>query len=588
MKLSETVLYIGEAAKKIPSGQGTLYVMDRPSKDPVLRQDVITGIFDGNSVSNAEVTFSSGWKFSGSLKYLASQQSKKPLVTTFSYVLTGDITSADGTMCMRVDNLSLGRQTNGDMGSLDLVLDKNFEAKLKDRKGEWVDYLVTVDANNDKWKSKAVLKVAPAVYFTGGEIASEPLGKGILTVMDSDNCEGAVFDKIMGYFMGNQVVNATVTFSSGWRFEGGLSYDIKEKWADPYSLEILYTLDGVIYNEKGKQAMTAEKDVFKRIVKESSISLEEFSWNQDIQSSVTDFDKYKDYINENNSALSPAEFVLKDDNNVWSLKVYRASQYPEYHFPSGTVLTVFDDGFALQYPNADYLEIRNSRVKSILKSFPEAILHFGDDDSKIIYTNGDVFEGRYVINDIERDTWVSNNKEKLLELMNPDVYLDEVTLMYINGTFTYVNGKTENWNNGKTDYQQNKINGNYEKAYAALTALEREKRAEQGAALDQKWKAALPELRKKYGRNNVDAVYEYRLNRRTPVELFQDLNRLGLIRLVGPIYSPHLKDTVNEYVIFMTNRETGEEQYSLVLKFVHPFWSSPDWILDSYSTDFSN
>ena len=110
--------------------------------------------------------------------------------------------------------------------------------------------------------------------------------------------------------------------------------------------------------------------------------------------------------------------------------------------------------------------------------------------------------------------------------------------------------------------------------------------AEEGAELERRWQAALPDLRKEYGAKDVDAIYNYRLNRRTNVELFKDLARLGLIDLMGPIYSTNAKNSCHEYVISMRNRETGELQYSLILKFVHPFRSSPDWILDRYSTNF--
>ena len=590
INLSETVLYLGEAEKKIPTGNGTLYVMDRPSKEPVLRQDVITGQFNGNSVSNAKVEFSSGWKFEGSLKYLASQQSKRPLTTTFSYVLSGLLFSADGKSTFKVEDFPLERRTIGDMGSLELVINnKYFEIKQKTREGDFADYQVLFETDGDKWKPKAVLKVAPAVYFTGGVPAQTPQGRGTLSVLASDKCdETHVFDKIMGDFSGNTVNNATVSFSSGWSFKGNLSYGIVEKWADPYSLEVSYTLTGLIYDPDGKEQITMEGDVLVREVKESSITLNTFSWNEELPGEVRNYDnKYKDFIKEENKALVPAILTLSDKDNVWSHEAKIATKFIEYHFPSGFVLTEFEDGFNLHYPNADYFEIRDSRLVGLFKSFPEAFLYFNNEESKIVYTNGDVYEGSFQINSLKPGSWLGD-RTMLQALMDPDVFLDEVTLMYIDGTFTYANGKTEKWDDGKTDYQRNRINGNYERAYAQLTQLERERRAEKGAELEKKWQAALPELRREYGRSNVDAIYEYRLNRKTPVELFKDLSRLGLIRLVGPIYSPHLKDTVNEYVIYMTNRETGEEQYSVVLKFVHPFWSSPDWILDSYSSDFSN
>lgn len=586
VKLSETVLYVGEASKKVPLGKGTLYVMDRVSKDPVVFQDVIEGTFDGNVVSSAIVSFSSGWHFQGSLRYYVSQVSKKPLKTSFTYELTGTLSSPDSKMSIVVDKLRLVRETTGDTGSLFLSAVEPFSGRLMGEDGNLVAYEISLEEKNGQWDARAALKLAPAVFFKGKSVSERPLGKGTLMVLSSNNFnDSKVFDKIVGVFSDNKVDKAKVYFSSGWTYKGNLEYSIVETSSDPYEVEIRYILDGPMYDPSGKNAMSVN-GTLKRRVKESSITLMDYSWEQFFPTDEGSRAWYTNYVDGDTSAQMRVKVVLSQNGDEWAINAYKVGEKDEFYYPSGQIITVHDySHVSIQYPNADYLEINNNTVTGLIKSFPEAIMYFNENESKILYTNGDVYDGTFRINNLECSKY-GISQEQIKLIMNPNLFIDEVALMYVNGTLTYANGKSEKWEDSKTDVQRNKINGNYDKTYAALLNLQKEQRAEEGAALEKKWQAALPELRRKYGSNNVDAIYEYRLNRKTPVELFKDLSSLGLIRLMGPIYSPKLKNTVHEYVIHVTNRETGEEQYSLVLKFVHPFWSSPDWILDSYSTNF--
>lgn len=609
IKLSESVLYVGQADKKIPAGQGTLYVMDRPSKEPVLRQDVITGTFSSDNITSAKVEFSSGWHFEGNIVYSIETTSKKPLTEVFTYDLTGNLASPDRSKVFNVSNLLLFRQTTkGGEGLKTSSL--YFETFQKADDGSNLDYGVLLSIDKDSWNAKPKQRLAPAVFFDGEKHTKTPSGVGTLEVLASDDLrDNTILNKITGNFSGNEIRNANITFSSGWFFDGSLKYEIEQNQSEPYALELHYNLYGVLEDTSGVR-LIVDNDIMSFKVQKGTISLEPFSWIMFYPFTLDEIrdkynynaryhDRYWNLITLNDKEATwsdikdeitycPGTFTLtQTEENEWKLD-YKLSS--EYHFNSGHIATFYNqDDFSIQYPSSDYIEITDLYITCINKTFPDCIIHLsGKKDSKILWFDGGIYEGTFSINDIKSGDGFHSKCEAIHSLMNnPDIFIDETQLMFLDGTYTYPNGKTEKWENGITDYQKNKIDGNYDKVATKIVNTLREELAAQGAELEKKWQKVLPELREKYGRTNVDAVYGYRLNRKMPLELFEDLARYGLIKLFGPIYSPNAKNTLHEYEITMTNRETGEIQYTLVLKFVHPFWSSPDWILDRYSTNYS-
>ena len=561
--------------------------MDRPSKEPVIRQDVVTGTFNGNEVTSAEIVFSSKWRFKGQLSFDATTISQKPIHTAITYDLTGSLSNPDESVVLEVKHLILKRTTSGENGSLETE-SFCFEAGRRTQDGRIINYKVFLSVDDDEWTTMIRRRIAPAVFFEGGEVSADVSGNGTLYVLASDDLrEPVVYDKITGCFCGNEVHDARIDFASGCQFQGDVRYNIREMKDNPYSLDITYTLTGRLWDNK-QVDLSFEEDQLTMSVKAGSIKLQPFTFDSHLWVPGQVVERYSAYIDNGSAAYCNVIYMLEQvTDGHWELSVKTATDNPEYIYPYGYRVTELKDGFSIQYPTTDYLEILNSRVVKIIKSFPEGIVHLDESISHIYYNDGGLFEGTFSINGIQSNTIVDSNVSDLATIMNPDTFLDECVLMYRDGIYTFPDGKTEKWENGITDYQQNKINGNYEKVTEAIEKARREEKAAKGAELSKKWDAALPELRRKYGKENVDAVYNYRLNRKSPLELFEDLARLGLIKLIGPIYSPNSKNRINEYVIYTTNRETGDIQYSLVLKFVHPFWSSPDWILDRYSSEFS-
>lgn len=466
------------------------------------------------------------------------------------------------------------------------------------------------------------IRIAETVLYVGEASNTTPFGRGTLYVMNRPSEDSELRqDVITGVFKGKEVHDAKITFASGCLFEGDVIYDIENAPGEDssYSLEITYTLTGRLWDEKEpddeirfraaveplKLDIHLNGEKLKREVKEKEILLVPVTidcnqWVGDISWGSN----YATYVGESPVFHSVTyglkeiiEYGREGREYHWVFFAERTAYPHDYESVFGHVLTEYDstnpysNGFSVQYPNADFFEVENHRLQKLIKSFPEGIAHIDGMDSHIYYNDGGMYSGSFSINGIGYGSYIYSSRDDnalaLCDIMKPDVFLDECMLMYIKGTYTSPDGKIENWENGITDYQQNKINGNYDKVSAVVEQARRQEKAARGAELEKKWQTALPELRGKYGKENVDAVYNYRMNRKIPVELFEDLARLGLIRLIGPIYSPNSKNSVNEYVIYMTNRKTGEMQYSLVLKFVHPFRSSPDWILDRYSSEFS-
>ena len=577
VRIAENILYVGAADKKIPAGPGTLYIMDRPSKEPVSHQDVVTGVFNGSNVSSASVVFSSGWKFKGSLSYSVEMFSKKPFLSSFKYYLTGVISDPKDTFSYNVENLMIERKTEGDQGSLDS------ESKVFSSS----PYVIRLIINQDSWTATPFIKLAPAVYYEGEQTLGSPSGRGSISLLNSDDIlTGDVLEKVTGTFSGNTINNAIVIFSSGWRFNGLMSYEFVTNDSIPYSTETTFTLNGYL-TDTVDETISMNNDRIKMVLTPNQIHLLPYSWEQNINVPYDKLSKYENFV-KYDIVTTPVIYELKENgtNKQWEISQRSATEHPEFYYASGHVITEYSEGFSLQYPNTNFFEVKNGKVSAILKTFPGCTIHLDENQSTIYYSDGGRYIGTFSINNIQCHSDYTSLSTRIQELMNPNLFIDEVPLMYIDGVYTYPNGKNENWQQGITDYQQNEINGNYDKVSAAVMKAIQEKMAEEGAELERRWQAALPDLRKEYGAKDVDAIYNYRLNRRTNVELFKDLARLGLIDLMGPIYSTNAKNSCHEYVISMRNRETGELQYSLILKFVHPFRSSPDWILDRYSTNF--
>jgi hypothetical protein len=141
--------------------------------------------------------------------------------------------------------------------------------------------------------------------------------------------------------------------------------------------------------------------------------------------------------------------------------------------------------------------------------------------------------------------------------------MNDYRIMYHDGTSTLANGKRDVWKNGLTDYQNNKIAGNYE----GRKELYAQALAEEAKAADKVWEEARPVLEQDYGKRYVDALYGYRLIEGMPLSLFKRLQEMKMpyYDLMGPFSANH--GPFNIYLITVKNRQTGEYQYQRSLYF---------------------
>ena len=81
--LGVTTLFEGNVVNGNPMGNGVMTVMDAKKIKHALFQDVIKGNFNGTTVTDAEVVFSSSWKFTGKVVFTIESNGETGDVVTY-------------------------------------------------------------------------------------------------------------------------------------------------------------------------------------------------------------------------------------------------------------------------------------------------------------------------------------------------------------------------------------------------------------------------------------------------------------------------------------------------------------------------
>ena len=445
VKLSETVQYVGEAVKGVPTGEGTIYVNDRPSKEPTVRGDVITGTFDGNEITDAEVVFSSGWRFAGRVVYSAETVTKKPLQTLFEYDLTGTLISPDLRKRFEVTHLIIKRQTDGEDGSL-ATESMRFNAGRKTLEGDIAEYVVNITVREDYWTSTESLRLGPAVYFKGKDISVMPSGEGMMTVFASDDqTDKKVLETVSGKFSDDKVTGATIAFSSGWKFTGNVVYSVEEAESNPYKVELSYELDGDLFDASDKKITELRSLKVNRTIAPGAIHLKPFENYDSVVPAESTLEKYKTYV-KGTDAFYPIIITVEElRDGKWRASTSYPSEVPVIYYRSGHVVKEYGDGFAAQYPGGDVLEIRSSTLVELRKVFPEAGVCLDGNYPNIAYPDTTAYFGSFAIAGVGRGRPVGGYEEAIGRAMDPDTFLDEVELMYIDGLLKHGADTLETW-----------------------------------------------------------------------------------------------------------------------------------------------
>lgn len=449
VKLSETVQYVGEAVKGVPTGEGTIYVNDRPSREPTVRGDVVTGTFDDNVITGAEVVFSSGWRFSGRVVYKAETLSKKPLQTVFQYDLSGTLTSPDLRKHFEVEHLIIKRQTDGEEGSL-ATESMCFDAKRKTLEGELADYVVNITVKEDLWTSTEGIRLAPAVFFKGKEVAVRPSGEGTLTIFASDDQTGAkTFDKLTGKFADGAVQGAAIEFSSGWKFSGEANYSVEVLYSDPYEVTVTYKLTGDLFDPSGKKITELRSTPVTRTVAPGSIYLKPFENYFSVVPDAATLKKYEAYIDDSGAFYPMTLTVEETRDGSWRTSTSYPSEVPVIWFKGGSTVKEYPDGFAVHNPVSD-LEVRSGALVEFRReASPGAYICLSEPMQGIEYrTDSTSYIGSFEVAGVGLGRPVGGKEKALGEAFGTFTLLDEIPLMYIDGIVTHVGDTLAVWSSG--------------------------------------------------------------------------------------------------------------------------------------------
>ncbi len=533
IKLGKTMIYTGEVLdKKTPSGYGFI-VFNNQAKRPS-EADTIRGLFsiEGESlvVSNAMGVFANGARFQGEITISIKVISEKPVIEKAVCDLNGHLEWPGNPMT--TGQFKVCRQTNCEANTFELTLDP-FDTK---------------DVNTMIYRHGA--------YKGNLENGSTPKGEGMLSVVAYNRYASTkVLDVIEGVFDGNHVTNAKLKFNSGYQFVGDLDYDVSENGNDEV---YTYNLDGYLMDNTGKGLLLDSAFVIRRHTDFSTF-----------RTMIEDFvgSSYLYYLDNEYTSLTGCDTlkvlrkvsISEKKPGIWQHILDFAENEPVYYYNNGAVVTKFKNGFTVDRKDASFV-VKDGHLSEFLKDYEEGFFHYvKDGQSQIIYYDGSKYEGTLSISSDHECRSIEEEVSTYLEVPR----MNDYRIMYHDGTSTLANGKRDVWKNGLTDYQNNKIAGNYE----GRKELYAQALAEEAKAADKVWEEARPVLEQDYGKRYVDALYGYRLIEGMPLSLFKRLQEMKMpyYDLMGPFSANH--GPFNIYLITVKNRQTGEYQYQRSLYF---------------------
>lgn len=533
IKIGKTVIYTGEVAdKKTPSGVGFIVFNNQAKK--ATEADTIRGLFSTRGevyeVSDAVASFANGAKFIGDASIRFETLSEKPVAEKITCVLDGHLEWPGNPVV--TGTFTMNRTTNCGNNTFELALD-TFDPK----------------------------EVWTMVYHHGayqGELKDGiiPKGKGTLYVMASNHFEtDKVIDIVEGVFDGNTVTNAEMTFNSGYRFFGDLECEVSEKGDDEI---YTYNLNGVLKDNEGSIMFCDTAFFLKRHTDYSHArtSIDDFNGTTIIR--YLD----KEYAHYTGCDTLEVSMRLKLSERLfgkWNRDFGFAEKEPVYYYSNGVVITKIQDGVSVDRKDASFV-VKNNRLAEFLRDYEEGFFHYlKDGQSQIIFKDGSRYDGTLAISSARNCNSVEDEIAAYIEVPR----MNDYRIMYLEGTTIMANGKKEIWKKGITDYQANKISGNYEGRKELLAEM----LIEEAKAADKAWEDARPLFEKDFDQRYVDALYGYRLIEGMPLSMFKRVKEMGLpyYELTGPFSINHGR--FNQYVITMWNRQTGRMECQKTIKF---------------------
>lgn len=527
LKLGKTIIYTGQVSKeKMPEGNGTLILFNQPKN--ATSGDTIMGSFSSEGdilkIDKAKAKLANGAFFEGSMTVAYQIILKKTIIEEADYKFDGDLSWP------------------GELRAFG-----NFEAHRTTKCEENVFELQKTPTN-----PTTVYSVIGKHLLYKGDLSADgkPQGNGALYILAKENDDiKKCIDQLSGTFNGFHVDGSFLI--NVVPIKGQVDIEIEESATET---KLLYHVNGLLLDEVVPLDTTL---TITRHINNNTLRsyIDDFSFSQELYC-VRLTEKYVKYTGSRNSkALYNIKF-FSDGGSEKRL----AEQYPIFNYDNGyQIQTNLDNSFSVIRPDGTFMKIgKDDEVVEFAKAYKEGVLHYIDDgDSEIIYYNGDVYNGTIKLSidgkEISKNKWIESFIDQ--ETMN------DFCIAFVDGTYKHNNGHIDLWKDQITEIQKNKVDGSYENVAKVLVGIQESQLAE----AETKWAQAKPALVKQFGKNHVDNIYNYKLSKGMPLDMFFAMRNMGLpyFLLSGPY---NYGGVGSYYILQITNRKTGAE-FGRIIRF---------------------
>lgn len=538
VSVAPTIAYSGELNGKVPSGKGELIIRNLPKKATIA--DTIRGNFSMTEegyfeVSEAKATLSGDVRAAGKVCIRIQVLDNKLGHESVSYAVDGEIfrPTPNGVLEKLNGKFQLTRSIQAKEGVFSMEIAPFDMASVFRSTGKFYTFKVN------------------------GSDVQKPHGKGVFSTQTTPYffAENTPLEVLSGQFDGQNVTDATLVLGNGIQYQGNVQYSIIDK--APEEVMFIYQMssgkllkDGEVLHE-GVDTITCTRTMSIK-EKDTTAQIISFLGGQRVDSaklaSVIQWGEYP-------YAMQKTKVLIRNGNIKYELCTPAS-----YILPDSTLCEINANTMTVEMPDGTFFKSIDGRIVELVRPYKEGLLHYvWGGESQIVYYDGSSYVGTLNIYAPQRRLFgIRAQTDVFIKAKS----MNEFAVMYNNGVSTLSNGKQDIWKNGVTDYQKNKMAGNYERVTKAIAS----EMANEAKVVNQQWEAAKPQLIQEFGDYYVNILYNYQLVKGMPLSLFERVKEMKLPYFY--LSFPMSVDKVGgAYVVSMRNRETGEDQYSRVIKF---------------------
>lgn len=402
--------------------------------------------------------------------------------------------------------------------------------------------------------------IYPCVFVYGKLKTPELQGYHSVRVY-SENLPTSKYDHLTGTFDGNHVSDAQINFYGRWSFLGNFTLNV----------EVLENKTIVQYNlEKGvlkghDNSFDIEKYGIKTIRRICDYGNSKF-YVEDINFKIEGDSIFPE--NEITSFLKSRKYHYVRPYTLKDLVGYDHTECGTFVFEDSTKLVVEPDYVCLSFPPSDTIVYSTSkkRFMKIVYTYPEAtVLYVLGEEGKIQYTNGEEYTGTFDIGGMYGGPMSFQDGMEAIRKQS----LNEVQITYQDGTLKRADGSEQIWKDNFTEIQRKTAIAAKTKVAAEVAKLNAKEKQAKLAECAKAWANARPTLEARYGKQMIADLYNYRITIGMPLQLFRDLNQLGLplVDFSGTVSDANDVWERKTTLITLFNRQTGEIAFQRYLHF---------------------